>query len=246
MSLKSLLNRIVSAFRPKTPPILDPTEPKPWTAEKLKRAKVSSGTLERDILEQREIRRIETPSGRRAFFRGVAGAVGLKVLTEKVPQAYFEDNALSFMSPEFARLIPEAEAGGDRNSWGHSTRAGSGDRTNEASSFRCQDGSDGHKHTSAVRYYTNNYPGPSDRNKSNYVCWHKIPVTDSATNKVVCDSNNNTIFVPAGDDSGDVICYNKNNTKGDRVYRTCSPRYNSGSDVSSDWGTRYPGSRLCR
>ena len=44
------LKRIVSVFRRKNPA---PTEdPLPFTAEQLKKAKVSSKTLERDILEQ--------------------------------------------------------------------------------------------------------------------------------------------------------------------------------------------------
>ena len=93
------LKRIVSAFRRKNPAPAEDSPP--FTAEQLKKVKVSSKTLERDILEQREIRRIETPSGRRAFFRGVAGAVGLKVLAEKVPESYFEDNVFDF--------FPEAE-----------------------------------------------------------------------------------------------------------------------------------------
>ena len=127
--MKNLKSRIFSAFRPKAPTILDPT-PKPWSAEKLKKAKVSSGTLERDILEQREIRSLERPNGRRAFFRGVAGAVGLKVLAEKVPQAYFEDNALAFMPPEFVRFVNEAE--------GHNFRIGG--CLNSATSLKCPSG----------------------------------------------------------------------------------------------------------
>ena len=100
------LKRIVSVFRRKKPA---PTEDSlTLTDEQLKKAKVSFKTLERDILEQKEIRRIETPRGRRAFFRGVAGVVGLKVLAEKVPKAYFEDNFLDYF-PEVARFIPEAE-----------------------------------------------------------------------------------------------------------------------------------------
>ena len=108
MNMKNLKNRVVSVFRPKVR-IIDPPKPKPFTKEQMKKAKVSSGTLERDILEQREIRRLERPNGRRAFFRGVAGAVGLKVLAEKIPEAYFESNYLDHF-PELARFVPEAEA----------------------------------------------------------------------------------------------------------------------------------------
>ena len=75
MRIKNLKNRIASVFS------RDPSK-----------------KLECEICKEMEIRRLERPNGRRAFFRGVAGAVGITAFKEKIPKAF-----------------------GDEGGWGHTT-----------------------------------------------------------------------------------------------------------------------------
>ena len=68
------------------------------TAQELKKAAKSSGSLEPDIYE---INRKEHPKGRRAFFRSITGAIGITAFKEKIPPPIFNG--------DWFKLLNEAE-----------------------------------------------------------------------------------------------------------------------------------------